>query len=81
MFATMARVTLRRAMWIFGVVAGGLAPTIGDTVTYSVRIKAKDPWNVLLGGSWELSERWSIALELGGVLDRFQATGAAMFRF
>jgi hypothetical protein len=52
-----------------------------DDVSYSVRIRAKDPWNVLLGGSWELSKRWSIALELGGVLDRFQATGAAMFRF
>jgi hypothetical protein len=52
-----------------------------DDVTYSVRIKAKDPWNVLLGGSWELNKHWSIVLELGGVLDRFQATGAAMFRF
>lgn len=52
-----------------------------DDVTYSVQIKAKDPWNLLLGGSWELNKHWSIALELGGVLDRFQGTGAAMFRF
>jgi hypothetical protein len=52
-----------------------------DDVSYSVRIRAKNPWNVLFGGSWELSKRWSIAIELGGVLDRFQATGAAMFRF
>lgn len=50
-------------------------------VDYSVRIKAKDPWNLLLGGNWQLNKRWSIAMELGGVLDRFQATGAAMFRF
>jgi hypothetical protein len=52
-----------------------------DDITYSVRIKAKDPWNLLLGGSWELNKRWSFVLELGGVLDRFQATGSAMFRF
>jgi hypothetical protein len=50
-------------------------------VDYSVRIKAKEPWNLLLGGNWQLNKRWSIALELGGVMDRFQATGAAMFRF
>ena len=48
---------------------------------FSVRIKAKDPWNLLLGGNWQLNKRWSIAVELGGVLDRFQATSAAMFRF
>lgn len=50
-------------------------------VDYSVRIEAKDPWNVLLGGNWQLNKRWSIAVEVGGILDRFQATGAAMFRF
>ena len=50
-------------------------------VDFSVRIKAKDPWNVLFGGNWALNKRWSIAVELGGILDRFQATGAAMFRF
>ena len=52
-----------------------------DDITYSVRIKAKDPWNLLLGGNWQLNKRWSLAVELGGVLDRFQATAAAMFRF
>ncbi len=52
-----------------------------DDITYSVRIKAKDPWNLLLGGAWDLSKRWSIIFEVGGVLDRFQATGSAMFRF
>jgi hypothetical protein len=50
-------------------------------VDFSVRIKAKDPWNVLLGGNWQLNKRWSICVELGGILDRFQTTGAAMFRF
>lgn len=53
----------------------------GHEIDYSVRIKAKDPWNLLLGGNWQLTKRWSLAVELGGVLDRFQATGAAMFRF
>ena len=52
-----------------------------DELNFSVRIKAKNPWNLLLGGSWQLNKRWSIALELGGVLDRFQVTTAAMFRF
>jgi len=50
-------------------------------VDFSVRIKAKDPWNLLLGGNWQLNKRWSIVAEVGGVLDRFQATGGAMFRF
>ena len=53
----------------------------GQDIDFSVRIKAKDPWNVLFGGNWELNKRWSIVVELGGILDRFQATGAAMFRF
>ena len=53
----------------------------GQKVDYSVRIEAKDPWNLLLGGSWQLSKRWSFAVEVGGVFDRFQTTGAAMFRF
>jgi len=52
-----------------------------DDIDYTVRIRAKDPWNLLLGGNWQVNKRWSIALELGGVLDRFQATGSAMFRF
>ena len=55
---------------------------VGNTqVDYSVRIEAKDPWNVLLGGNWQLNKRWSIAVEVGGILDRFQTTGAALFRF
>jgi hypothetical protein len=53
----------------------------GRDVDFSVQIKAKDPWNLLLGGNWQLNKRWSICVELGGVLDRFQATSAAMFRF
>ena len=53
----------------------------GKEVDYSVRIKAKDPWNLLLGGNWQYDKHWSIAAELGGVLDRFQVTTAAMFRF
>jgi hypothetical protein len=53
----------------------------GREVDYSVRIKAEDPWNVLLGGNWQVNKRWSIAVELGGITDRFQTTAAAMFRF
>jgi hypothetical protein len=75
------------SVWIGGMymdfaqeVRGSVASDRNE-IAYSVRIKAKDPWNLLLGGNWELTKRWSIALELGGVLDRVQATGAAMFRF
>jgi len=56
-------------------------PGLEALIERSVRIKAKDPWNLLLGGNWQLNKRWSIVAEVGGVLDRFQATGGAMFRF
>ena len=52
-----------------------------DDIAYSVRIKAKDPWNVLVGGNWQIDKRWSLTAEIGGVLDRFHAVGAVMFRF
>ena len=52
-----------------------------DEIDYTVRIQAKEPWNLLLGGNWQVNKRWSIAVELGGVLDRFQSTVSAMFRF
>jgi hypothetical protein len=56
--------------------------SLGDRdVDFSVQIKAKDPWNVLFGGSWAIDKRWSICTEIGGILDRFQVTGAAMYRF
>jgi hypothetical protein len=35
----------------------------------------------LRGDNWQLNKRWSIAVELGAVLDRFETTSAAMFRF
>ena len=53
----------------------------GRDIDFSVRINAKEPWNVLFGGNWELSKRWSIVAEVGGIFDRFQFTGAAMVRF
>ena len=47
---------------------GGINPILPiivgqDNISYSVHIKAKDPWNVLLGGAWVPDRRWSIALE------------------
>jgi len=50
-------------------------------LSYSLKITPKDPWNLLLGGSWQIDERWSLTAELGGVFDRFQATGNLIFRF
>jgi hypothetical protein len=52
-----------------------------DDISYSVRIKAKDPWNLLIGGNWQIDKRWSLTAEVGGVLDRLHAIGALMFRF
>jgi hypothetical protein len=62
---------------------GPLLPLVvgQDDISYSVRIKAKDPWNLLIGGNWQIDKRWSVTAELGGVLDRFHAIGAVMFRF
>ena len=59
-----------------------LAALVGsDTLTYSVRVEPKDNWNLLIGGNWEINKRWSLTAEVGGVLDRFHAIGAVMWRF
>lgn len=52
-----------------------------DDISYRVRIKAKNPWNLLIGGNWQINKRWSLTAEVGGVLDRLHALGALMFRF
>ena len=52
-----------------------------DSLGYSVRVEPKDHWNVLIGGNWEINKRWSITAEVGGILDRFHAIGAVLFRF
>jgi hypothetical protein len=59
-----------------------LANLIGkDSLNYSVRVEPKENWNLLIGGNWEISKRWSITAEVGGVLDRFHTIGAVMWRF
>jgi hypothetical protein len=45
------------------------------------RVEPKDNWNLLIGGNWEINKRWSLTAEVGGVLDRFHAIGAVMWRF
>jgi hypothetical protein len=52
-----------------------------DSLSYSVRVEPKEHWNLLLGGNWQFNKRWSLTAEVGGVLDRFQAIGAVMWRF
>jgi hypothetical protein len=52
-----------------------------DDLEYSLKVTPKDRWNLLLGGSWQINQRWSLTAELGGVMDRFQAIGNVMFRF
>jgi hypothetical protein len=59
-----------------------LPPIVGQReLSYSLNVTPKNPWNLLLGGSWQIDQRWSLTVELGGVLDRFQAIGNVMFRF
>ena len=59
-----------------------LANLVGsDSLSYSVHVKPKEKWNVLIGGNWEINKRWSITAEVGGILDRFHAIGAVMWRF
>ena len=58
-----------------------LANLIGqDVLQFSVRVKPKDQWNLLVGGNWEINKRWPLTAEVGGVLDRFH-TIAVMWRF
>lgn len=52
-----------------------------DSLNYSVRVEPKENWNVLIGGNWEINKRWSLTAEVGGILDRFHAIGAVMWRF
>jgi hypothetical protein len=59
-----------------------LANLIGqDSVSYSVQVKPKDKWNLLVGGNWEITKRWSLTAEVGGVMDRFHTIGGVMWRF
>ncbi len=59
-----------------------LANLIGkDSISYSVRVKPKEPWNLLIGGNWEITKRWSLTAEVGGVMDRFHTIGSVMWRF
>ncbi len=52
-----------------------------DSISYSVEVKPKDKWNLLVGGNWEINKRWSVTAEVGGVMDRFHTIGGLMFRF
>ena len=45
-----------------------------------VDVAAADPWNMLLGGMFELGKSWSLMLE-GGFIGRKQVTGALTYRF
>jgi hypothetical protein len=60
-------------------ILAGLAGS--DRLNYSVRVEPKENWNLLIGGNWQLNKRWSLTAELGGVMDRFHAIGAVMWRF
>jgi len=52
-----------------------------DELRFSIDVKPKEKWNLLIGGNWEIDKRWSLTAELGGVMDRFHTIGAVMWRF
>jgi hypothetical protein len=59
-----------------------LANLVGrESLSYSVHVKPKENWNLLIGGNWEITKRWSITSEVGGIMDRFHVIGAVMWRF
>jgi hypothetical protein len=35
----------------------------------------------LIGGNWQITKRWSLTAEVGGVFDRFHVIGSVMWRF
>jgi hypothetical protein len=43
-------------------------------------IKSSDPWNMLLGGSFDIGENWQLMVE-GGFIGRSQVTAMVGFRF
>jgi hypothetical protein len=53
---------------------------VGDTVNYEIRVRPENRWNLLLGGQWEIQDRWQVIME-GGLGQRIQMMAGAAFRF
>jgi hypothetical protein len=53
---------------------------IGDTLDYEIRVRPENRWNFLLGGQWEIQDRWQLIME-GGFGQRIQMMAGAAFRF
>jgi hypothetical protein len=49
-----------------------------DSITYSVQVKPKDKWNLLVGGNWKINMRRSLTAEVDSLLDRFQNIGGVI---
>ena len=52
-----------------------------NSLDVTARVKPKDPWNLLLGASWQPNKRWALTAEVGGVMDRTHFIASAMYRF
>ena len=51
-------------------------------VDYDIKQKNKDNWNLVVGGNWDITRRWSVALEYNGFIGSREALfGSASFRF
>jgi hypothetical protein len=50
------------------------------TVNYSLQKSVQDPWNMILGASWDLSKRWQFRLETG-FIGRVQVLAMSNYRF
>ena len=59
------------------------APVDDDLrVDYDIKQKNKDKWNLLVGGNWDITRRWSVALAYNGFIGSREAfLGSASFRF
>ena len=57
-----------------------LNSNLGDVkVNYGIHKAPSDPWNMLIGGNFDLSKRWSIRTEFG-VIDRFTFLLSPVYR-
>jgi len=53
---------------------------VGDRLDYEIRVRPENRWNFLLGGQWEIQDRWQVIME-GGLGQRTQMMAGAAFRF
>jgi hypothetical protein len=79
-FNTANRV-ISSAATILDALEGGLSTVGNSTVQYSLSKRVKDPWNLTIGGQYQLSRRWMLRGEFGFLGSRTQFIGGLQYRF